>query len=94
MPSGYCASGKTEPKDQQMDKHLWLKEAGIETHYRVHDLRHAYVVNSIRAGDDIKTVQTNAGHYSAAFILDRYAHVTETMKKESAARMQAFIDSI
>ncbi len=72
----------------------FLKKAGIETHYRVHDLRHTYVVNAIRAGDDVKTVQTNAGHYSAAFTLDRYAHVTDSMKKESAARMQAFINSI
>ena len=36
---------------------------------RIHDLRHTYAVNSIRAGDDIKTVQSNLGHATAAFTL-------------------------
>ena len=53
-------------------------------------LRVVHVVNSIRAGDDIKTIQENAGHYSASFTLDWYGHVTETMKRESADRMQSF----
>ena len=70
-----------------------LKSAGLE-HYRVHDLRHTFAVNSIRAGDDIKTLQENMGHYSAAFTLDRYGHVTETMRRESASRMQAFIENM
>ena len=42
-----------------------LQSAGLE-HYRVHDLRHTFAVNSIIAGDDIKTLQENMGHYSAA----------------------------
>ena len=70
-----------------------LKAAGLE-HHRVHDLRHTFAVNSIRAGDDIKTLQENMGHYSAAFTLDRYGHVTETMRRESAKRMQAFIENM
>ena len=70
-----------------------LKKAGLENH-RFHDLRHTYVVNAFRAGDDVKTVQQNAGHYSAAFTLDRYAHVTETMRKESADRMQSFYEAL
>ena len=55
---------------------------------RFHDLRHSYAVASIRAGDDIKTVQENLGHATAAFTLNVYAHVTDQMKKESADRMQ------
>ncbi len=70
-----------------------LQSAGLE-HYRVHDLRHTFAVNSIIAGDDIKTLQENMGHYSAAFTLDRYGHVTETMKRTSANKMQVFIDSL
>ncbi len=70
-----------------------LKKAGLEKH-RFHDLRHTYVVNAFRAGDDVKTVQQNAGHYSAAFTLDRYAHVTETMRRESADRMQNFFEAL
>ena len=41
-----------------------LAAAGLE-HHRVHDLRHTFAVNSLRAGDDIKTLQENMGHYSA-----------------------------
>ena len=58
---------------------------------RFHDLRHSYAVASIRSGDDIKTVQENLGHATAAFTLDVYGHVTERMKKESADRMEQFI---
>lgn len=70
-----------------------LAAAGLE-HHRVHDLRHTFAVNSIMAGDDIKTLQENMGHYSAAFTLDRYGHVTDTMRRESANRMQAFIEKM
>lgn len=61
---------------------------------RFHDLRHSYAVAAIRAGDDIKTVQSNLGHHSAAFTLDVYGHVTEEMKQDSAVRMNAFIDGL
>ena len=61
---------------------------------RFHDLRHTYAVNSLRAGDDVKTVQENLGHSSAAFTLNVYAHVTEEMKKDSASRMEAFMEKI
>ncbi len=70
-----------------------LAAAGLE-HHRVHDLRHTFAVNSLRAGDDIKTLQENRGHYSAAFTLDHCGHITETMRQESANRMQAFIQGM
>jgi len=58
---------------------------------RFHDLRHSYAVNALRSGDDIKTVQGNLGHHTAAFTLDTYGHVTEEMQRDSANRMEAFI---
>lgn len=58
---------------------------------RFHDLRHTYAVNSLRAGDDIKTLQENLGHSTAAFTLSTYAHATPGMKRESATRMNDFI---
>ena len=60
----------------------------------VHDLRHTFAVLSLQNGDDVKTVQGNLGHATAAFTLDVYGHVSERMKEESAGRMQAFINSI
>ena len=61
---------------------------------RFHDLRHTYAVTSLRAGDDVKTLQENLGHHTAAFTLDQYGHVTETMKEASAKRMEAFIETL
>jgi len=58
---------------------------------RFHDLRHSYAVNALRSGDDIKTVQGNLGHHTAAFTLDTYGHVTEEMQRDSADRMERFI---
>ena len=59
-----------------------------------HDLRHTFAVASIKSGDDIKTVQENLGHATAAFTLDVYGHVTKQMKQDSTARMEQFIKSV
>ncbi len=61
---------------------------------RFHDLRHSYAVAAIRSGDDIKTVQGNLGHATAAFTLDVYGHVTDQMKQASAARMENYIKGV
>ena len=61
---------------------------------RVHDLRHTYAVLSLQNGDDIKTVQEDLGHASAAFTLDVYGHVSDRMKKESANRMEEYIRNL
>lgn len=60
----------------------------------VHDLRHTYAVLSLQNGDDVKTVQGNLGHATAAFTLDVYGHVSEKMKDDSAARMQKYMEGI
>lgn len=61
---------------------------------RFHDLRHTYAVMAIKSGDDIKTVQENLGHATAAFTLDVYGHITAQMREASASRMEAFIKSV
>ena len=48
---------------------------------RFHSLRHIFAVNSLRAGDDIKTVREKLGHAAASFTLSTYAHSTPGMKK-------------
>ena len=60
----------------------------------MHDLRHTYAVLSLQNGDDVKTVQTNLGHASAAFTLDVYGHVSDRMQRASADRMEEYIASI
>ena len=61
---------------------------------RFHDLRHTYAVMAIKSGDDIKTVQENLGHHTAAFTLDVYGHVTAQMRQNSAQRMERLIASL
>ena len=78
-----------------VDKHFKniVENSGLES-CRFHDLRHTYAVNSLQAGDDIKTVQANLGHATAAFTLDVYGHVSEKMRRDSANRMQQFYEQM
>lgn len=61
---------------------------------RFHDMRHTYAVISLQNGDDIKTVQANVGHSTAAFTLDVYGHVSQKMQQDSADRMQGYFDNL
>lgn len=61
---------------------------------KVHDLRHTYAVLSLQNGDDVKTVQGNLGHATAAFTLDVYGHVSDAMKDASASRMEEFVRNL
>ncbi len=85
--------GPISPDSVNNMLHRVLDRAGIPR-VRFHDVRHSYAVASIRSGDNIKTVQENLGHATAAFTLDVYGHVTEQMKRESAARMDQFIKAV
>lgn len=68
-------------------------QIGIER-FRFHDLRHSFAVASLQAGDDLKTLQSNLGHHTAAFTMDVYGHVTQEMQQQSAARMECFIHDV
>lgn len=70
-----------------------VKKIGVPT-ARVHDLRHTYAVNALRAGDDIKTLQGNLGHATAAFTLSVYAHFTSEMQHDSTQRMDSFAKKV
>lgn len=85
--------GHMKPKTLHKRFKAIVTEMGLPD-MRFHDLRHTYAVMSIQAGDDIKTVKENMGHYSAAFTLDVYGHVTEQMRKDSASRMEQFIQRV
>lgn len=85
--------GCFRPKTVYQHNRKIAAAAGIDG-CRVHDLRHTFAVLSLQNGDDVKTVQSNLGHATAAFTLDVYGHVTERMKDESAARMEAYIKGI
>ena len=52
--------------------------------HRFHDLRHTFACEALRHGADVKTLSEALGHYSTAFTLDVYAHVTEEMSANFA----------
>ena len=59
---------------------------------RVHDLRHTAATVMIASGADIKSVQDFMGHATASFTLNVYAHTSEQMMKDTAARAQSYYD--
>jgi integrase len=70
-----------------------VRSLGLDA-VRFHDLRHTFALFSLQNGDDIKTLQENMGHANISTTLDVYGHVSEQMKHDSAARMDAFIDTL
>lgn len=61
---------------------------------RLHDLRHTYATLSIQNGVDIKTLSRSMGHATVAFTLDVYGHVSDTMRRDAASKLERFIASI
>ena len=70
-----------------------VRDLGLD-HTRFHDLRHSYAVAMIENGEDIKTLQENLGHATASFTMDIYAHASQKMKKQSADRMEQYIQRV
>ena len=61
---------------------------------RPHDLRHTAATVAIASGADVKSVQDLLGHATASFTLNVYAHTSEQMMKDTAARMQGYYTSL
>lgn len=70
-----------------------LAAAGVDESVRFHDLRHTFSTLAIQSGVDAKTVAGMLGHYSAAFTLDTYTHVTEQMKRGAAEKIGVFMNA-
>ena len=69
-------------------------QLAIIPYTRFHDLRHTFATISLENGDNIKTVSENLGHATVAFTLDVYGHVSDEMRRESAAKMQTFYENL
>ena len=61
---------------------------------RPHDLRHTAATVAIASGADIKSVQDLLGHATASFTLNVYAHTSDQMMRDTAARMQSYYDGL
>lgn len=65
-------------------KNRAIKESGIE-YFKVHDLRHSFISNSINSGAPATAVSKYVGHASVNITLDVYTHA-------SNAEMRNFVD--
>lgn len=54
---------------------------------RFHDLRHTFATMAIENGMDVKTLSAMIGHVSAETTLDIYSHITDTMQRQAAAKI-------
>lgn len=56
-----------------------------------HNLRHTYISLMLRAGVDLKTIQTNVGHSSPRMIMEVYGETFNESQRDSANRLQALL---
>ncbi|MGM9666783.1 MAG: tyrosine-type recombinase/integrase, partial [Eubacteriales bacterium] len=54
---------------------------------RFHDLRHTFATMALENGMDIKTLSAMIGHISAETTLNIYSHITDTMQRQAAVRI-------
>ena len=70
-----------------------LNHAGCKK-VRFHDLRHVFATNALEHGMDVKTLSTIIGHVSSATTLNVYAHVTDDMQRQAAAKIDQSIGKV
>ena len=58
---------------------------------RFHDLRHTFATTALEHGMDIKTLSAMIGHISSATTIDIYSHVTDTMQRQAANKIESGI---
>ena len=79
----------TQPRHPSAVYHRFQKilERANCKRVRFHDLRHTFATMALENGMDIKTLSAMIGHVSAETTLNIYSHITDTMQKQAAARI-------
>lgn len=87
--------GNEGPASPEWLSRLWRrcrKEAGIDTHWRLHDLRHWAATSLVASGEDIRLVAGRLGHARPATTLDVYAHFIDRGDERAASKLSDLLD--
>ena len=83
-----------EPASPEGLSRLWRrcrKSAGIDVHWRLHDLRHWAATSMVAGGEDIRLVAGRLGHARPATTLDVYAHFIERGDERAATKLSELL---
>ena len=69
------------------------EKSGIDTKWRLHDLRHWSATTAIGQGHDVRTVAGRLGHSDASMTLRTYAHAFATADQAVAKGLGEFLDA-
>lgn len=86
FPSPKIEDKPIDPSVIRLRLYKLLDHAGCRR-VRFHDLRHTFATNALAGGMDVKTLSTIIGHVSSSTTLNVYAHATDAMKQEAAAKI-------
>lgn len=71
-----------------------LRESGISTDIRFHDLRHTYATMLLEAGENPKTIQELLGHANISTTLNIYSHVSCRLKEKAAEKINVLLKNL
>lgn len=85
-PTDYVFGKENKLSESQISraKDNAIKASGVE-YFKIHDLRHSFISNSINAGAPATAVSKYVGHASVTVTLDVYTHASNT-------EMRNFVD--
>jgi len=86
FPSPLDNSKVRNPSAVRKRLQLILERAGCPK-VRFHDLRHTFSTMALENGMDIKSLSGMLGHVSSATTIDIYSHITNTMQRQAATKI-------
>ena len=86
FPSPKKADSPRDPAAVRKLLRRVLERAGCPK-IRFHDLRHTFVTTALEYGMDVKTLSAVVGHRSSSTTLNVYTHVTESMERQAAVKI-------